>query len=79
MSPKKRTSLSLDEESIAIAQQRAKALGYDTFSEYVEFLIRRDADDRASHYVVRDESGVRYTTNPPERMIKDSTTPEESG
>lgn len=50
-----RHTISLDEEVSKSGVARSKALRYDSFSEYVEYLIRKDTDDRPKHIVVREE------------------------
>lgn len=57
---KKRTSISLSVDAIEQAAARYKALGYESFSEYLEFLIMQDAKERRQHVTVRDDDGVRY-------------------
>lgn len=58
--PKKRTSISITEEAVSKGRARARALGYDNFSTYIEFLIQRDAQEKARHVVTRDETGTHY-------------------
>lgn len=58
--PKKRTSISITEDAVTKGRARAHALGYESFSSYVEFLIHRDAQERARHVVTRDENGTHY-------------------
>lgn len=41
-------------------EQRAKDLGYESFSSYVEALISADSDGRYSHYMVREDGAIRY-------------------
>lgn len=60
--PKKRTSISISEESLVAGTQRSVALGYPSFSAYIEFLILKDAHERRPHYVRRDEGKSSYTT-----------------
>lgn len=61
---KKRTSISLTQEAIRKAGERYKALGYDSFSEYLEFLILQDAQERRQHTTVRSEAGQSYEAEP---------------
>lgn len=63
---KKRTSLSLSGEALEAAQARRLALGYESLSEYIEFLIREDAQRKGKHLVIRGDAGVRYEMIPPE-------------
>jgi hypothetical protein len=37
------------------ASRRCANMGYPTFSEYLQFLIRKDLEDRPSHSVIREE------------------------
>ena len=50
-----RTTISLDSKLYEKAVKRAEALGYKSFSAYVEYLIAKDVTDRGSHVVVREE------------------------
>lgn len=65
MSSKQRTSLSLSAEALEAAQARRIALGYESLSEYIEFLIREDAQRKGQHLVIRGGDGVRYEMIPP--------------
>lgn len=64
MSGKQRTSISLSGEALKAAQERREALGYESLSEYIEFLILEDARQKRKHAVIRGEGGVRYETVP---------------
>jgi hypothetical protein len=44
--------------------KRADALKYDSFSEYVEHLIRKDVEERPPHIVVREEGEGWPKTKP---------------
>lgn len=65
MSAFSRTSISLPPDTLRKGQERAKILGYASFSDYLAFLISRDATERPAHTTVREESGMRYTTATP--------------
>jgi hypothetical protein len=54
-----RTTISLPKDILEGGRRRGKALRYKTFSDYVEFLIVRDTQERAKHVSVREE-GISY-------------------
>lgn len=58
--PKKRYSLTMDPAASESGKERAQELGYSSFSEYVEHLIRADIEERKVHTVTRSEAGVSY-------------------
>jgi hypothetical protein len=60
MSVKSRTSLTLSPEALEIAKQRSRSLGYDSVSEYIQFLILEDERQKRRHIVTRDAAGVTY-------------------
>jgi hypothetical protein len=61
---KARTSVTLSEEALHLAKLRREGLGYSSISEYCEFLILVDAQQKPSHLMTRDENGVRYYSDP---------------
>lgn len=52
-----RTTISLDDDIYKAGLKRAKALGYKKFSPFVEYLIRKDVEERPAHVTVREEPG----------------------
>jgi len=69
MSAKQRTSLSLSSEALAVAQERRLSLGYESLSEYIEFLILEDARQKRRHLVVRDGNGVSHIAEPEPQAV----------
>jgi hypothetical protein len=53
--PYAKKTISLPQEMYEAALARAKRMGYDSFSEYVQYLIQQDLDDRPKHSLVREE------------------------
>jgi hypothetical protein len=53
-----RTTISIEREVFESGQQRAKALRYASFSEYVAYLIATDLKERGKHVTVREEPGT---------------------
>lgn len=60
MGETKKPSVSMPEDLFSRASTKAKALGYASFSEYIQFLLREDLDKNSQHIVVRDERGIHY-------------------
>lgn len=63
-SKRPKTSISLPDGLKERARPRYTALGYKSFSEYVEALILTDIQTRFAHVVVRDEGATKYATRP---------------
>jgi hypothetical protein len=58
---KKTTSVRIDESTHAAALKRADALGFRSWSEYIETLVKLDLDGNYTITLVRDPNGgVRY-------------------
>lgn len=53
MSKAKRTSISIEQETLAKGLQRVRELGYNSFSEYLAFLVERDHHEHPDHVTVR--------------------------
>lgn len=53
MSKVKRTSISIDQQTLAKGLKRVRELGYDSFSEYLSFLVERDHHENPEHVTVR--------------------------
>ena len=51
-----RTTISLDKDMMKSAKERAKALKYRKFSQYVATLVENDLKERGKHVIVREES-----------------------
>lgn len=50
-----RTTISVDQALYKAAVKRAAALGYKSFSAYIEHLIKKDLEERPSHITIREE------------------------
>lgn len=48
----------MSKDSITKGQERARKLGYSGLSEYIAFLIERDAHEKPRHSVIRDEKSI---------------------
>lgn len=57
----KRTTISLSENLFEGAQDRMGKLRYQSFSDYVQYLIQADLDDRPQHLTVREEGSIYHT------------------
>tara|TARA_B100000214_G_C23971948_1_gene630654 strand:+ start:3240 stop:3539 length:300 start_codon:yes stop_codon:yes gene_type:complete len=75
--PKKPLSIRIASDLHKPALVRSQALGFKTFSEYLETLLRIDIDQKPSLCVTRDENGTRYflkqdQVSEPDPVITDS-------
>jgi len=62
---KKTTSVRIDDSTHVAALKRAKGLGFRSWSEYVETLVRLDLDGNFTITLVRDpDGGARYVAGP---------------
>jgi hypothetical protein len=52
-----RTTISINEGLFNAGRQRATALGYKSFSEYIAYLIEEDLRERGQHVTIREERG----------------------
>lgn len=50
----------MPEDLFKEASERAKELGYNSFSEYIQFLLQEDLDSESGHIVVRESGEVHY-------------------
>lgn len=56
----KRKTISINGEVLKGGFRRKKALGYKNFSQYVAYLIDKDARERPEHVTIRRESSKRH-------------------
>lgn len=64
MSKAAKKAISLPAEMYQDALKRLGAMGYTSFSEYIQFLIREDLRNRPAH--VREEPDGKYNSRPSE-------------
>lgn len=62
--PKHPTTIRLDPATHKAAVKRAAALGFETLSEYIETLLRIDAEQNLEIVLVRNETGVHLSARP---------------
>lgn len=63
MSELSRKTISMEKKLYRAALERAEKLGYGSFSEYIQFLMEADVEEKPAHITKRTESGsTEYTT-----------------
>lgn len=67
----KRATVSIKRSIFEQAEARWRAMGYDSFSEYVQSLLLKDAKQRGRHVIVYDEdAGGKFHVPAPRDLGK---------
>lgn len=56
------------------AEERAKRLGYDSFSEYAQFLLLEDCEKKPAHKMVRTEDTIFHEKDDSLQMVAEEST-----